>query len=170
MACGHNVRVRLDRFIVLYCAAFPKTRSRAVGFAPLHSVRRICQILSASCIFVSIASALCAEWIRGFSLLLAESIRSPVVADSGDARQKVALATVSSKIFKLLPCAPAGQVRMIAAHAWDVGEAMRAGCVAAFIARPGKAAFPLFPKPDVTGNDLGEVADAILRAELSSSR
>jgi len=54
---------------------------------------------------------------------------------------------------------------MIAAHAWDVGGAMRAGCKAAFIARQGKAVFPLFPKPDIVGNDLGEVAEAILKAE-----
>jgi 2-haloacid dehalogenase len=60
---------------------------------------------------------------------------------------------------------PVGQLRMIAAHAWDVGGAMRAGCAAAFISRPGKATFPLFPKPDIVGNDLGEVAEAILKAE-----
>jgi len=58
------------------------------------------------------------------------------------------------------------RLRMIAAHAWDVGGAMRAGCAAAFVARPGKAPFPLFPKPDVAGTDLGEVAGAIVKAEL----
>jgi 2-haloacid dehalogenase len=62
------------------------------------------------------------------------------------------------------------RLRMIAAHAWDVGGAMRAGCEAAFIARQGKAAFPLFPKPDIVGNDLGEVAEAILKAEVVSPR
>jgi hypothetical protein len=31
---------------------------------------------------------------------------------------------------------------MIGAHAGDVLGALRAGCVAAFIARPGKALFP----------------------------
>ena len=61
---------------------------------------------------------------------------------------------------------PMSQLRMVAAHAWDVGGAMQAGCAAAFIARPGKAVFPLFPKPDVTGKDLAEVAEAILKAEL----
>ena len=58
-----------------------------------------------------------------------------------------------------------GRLRMIAAHAWDVGGAMQAGCAAAFIARPGKALFPGFPKPDIVGRDLGEVAAAILQAE-----
>jgi 2-haloacid dehalogenase len=58
------------------------------------------------------------------------------------------------------------RLRMIAAHAWDVGGAMREGCAAAFVARPGKALFPLFPKPDIVGADLSEVAEAILKAEL----
>ena len=65
---------------------------------------------------------------------------------------------------------PVGQLRMIAAHAWDIGGAMRAGCAAAFIARPGKAVFPLFPKPEIVGNDLGEVAEAILKVEAVSPR
>jgi 2-haloacid dehalogenase len=60
---------------------------------------------------------------------------------------------------------PVAQLRMVAAHAWDVGGAMRAGCATAFIARPGKATFPLFPKPDIVGNDLSEVAEAIMKVE-----
>jgi 2-haloacid dehalogenase len=63
-----------------------------------------------------------------------------------------------------------GQLRMVAAHAWDVGGAMRAGCAAAFVARPGKAGFPLFPSPEIAGNDLGEVAEAIIKVELASPR
>jgi 2-haloacid dehalogenase len=57
------------------------------------------------------------------------------------------------------------QLLMIAAHAWDVGGAMRAGCAAAFIARHGKALFPLFPKPSIVGRDLSEVSAAILTLE-----
>ena len=56
-------------------------------------------------------------------------------------------------------------LRMIAAHAWDVGGALQAGCAAAFVARPGKALFPLFPKPDIVGRDLREVSEAIRVAE-----
>jgi 2-haloacid dehalogenase len=58
-----------------------------------------------------------------------------------------------------------GQVRLVAAHAWDVAGAMRAGCVAAFVARPGMVLNPLFERPDVVGADLREVADGILKAE-----
>src|SRR6266568_3334519 len=55
-----------------------------------------------------------------------------------------------------------GQVRLIAAHAWDVAGARHAGCAAAFVARPGKALDPLAEAPDVIGGDLDEVADLII--------
>ena len=58
-----------------------------------------------------------------------------------------------------------GQIRLVAAHAWDVAGAMRAGCAAAFVARPGMVLNPLFERPDVVGADLREVADGILEAE-----
>jgi 2-haloacid dehalogenase len=59
------------------------------------------------------------------------------------------------------------QLRMIAAHAWDVGGALEAGCAAAFIARPGKALFPSFPRPDIVGQDLREVAEAIMTVDAA---
>ena len=55
----------------------------------------------------------------------------------------------------------AADLRLVAAHAWDVIGAMRAGCAAAFIARPGKALFPLADRPDIVGSDLREVARLI---------
>ena len=61
-----------------------------------------------------------------------------------------------------------GQVRLIAAHAWDVVGAMRAGCAAAFVARPGMVLNPLAEPPDVVGSDLQEVADQILEIEAAS--
>jgi 2-haloacid dehalogenase len=57
------------------------------------------------------------------------------------------------------------QVRLIAAHAWDVAGAARAGCATAFVARPGKVLDPLVERPQIVGADLAEVADAILAAE-----
>jgi 2-haloacid dehalogenase len=58
-----------------------------------------------------------------------------------------------------------GEVRLVAAHAWDVAGAARAGCATAFVARPGKVLDPLVERPDVVGADLAEVADAILAAD-----
>ena len=60
---------------------------------------------------------------------------------------------------------PMGEIRLVAAHGWDIVGAMRAGCGAAFVARPGKALFPTAPPPDVVGADMNEVADRIIAAE-----
>jgi 2-haloacid dehalogenase len=56
-------------------------------------------------------------------------------------------------------------VRLVAAHAWDVAGALRAGCAAAFVARPGMVLDPLVESPDVVGADLSQVADRILQME-----
>ena len=63
-----------------------------------------------------------------------------------------------------LGVAPA-EMRLVAAHAWDVTGAIRAGCAAAFVARPGMVLDPLGETPDVVGADLTEVADAIIALE-----
>lgn len=60
---------------------------------------------------------------------------------------------------------PVGQLRLVAAHAWDVAGAMRAGCAAAFVARPGMVLDPLAPTPDIVGPDLLIVAQLIAQAE-----
>lgn len=59
-----------------------------------------------------------------------------------------------------------GEMRLVAAHDWDVTGALRAGCTAAFVARPGQVMNPFGPQPDVRGADLGEVVDMILAIEL----
>lgn len=58
-----------------------------------------------------------------------------------------------------------GQVRMVAAHAWDVTGAIRAGCAAAFVARPNMVLDPAGEEPDVVGEDLREVAELIVARE-----
>jgi len=67
-------------------------------------------------------------------------------------------------VARELGIAPAA-LRMIAAHAWDVGGAMQAGYRAAFISRPGKALYPLFATPDITGKNMRDVAEAIIRTD-----
>ena len=59
-----------------------------------------------------------------------------------------------------------GEVRLIAAHAWDVAGARHAGCAAAFVARPGKVLDPLTEAPDVIGDDLDEVVDKIIATDV----
>jgi 2-haloacid dehalogenase len=58
-----------------------------------------------------------------------------------------------------------GAIRLVAAHAWDIAGALRAGAAAAFVARPGLVLDPLAPEPDVIGSDLADVAERIIAAE-----
>jgi 2-haloacid dehalogenase len=55
-----------------------------------------------------------------------------------------------------------GELRLVAAHAWDVAGALGAGCKAAFVARPEKALNPKGAQPDISGRDLREVAEQII--------
>jgi len=57
---------------------------------------------------------------------------------------------------------PIGEVRLVAAHGWDIAGALAAGCRAAFVARPGAVLYPHGPQPDVVGADLAAVADVLL--------
>ena len=44
-----------------------------------------------------------------------------------------------------------GQVRLVAAHDWDVTDALRAGCAVVFVTRPDQVMNPFGPQPDVRG-------------------
>ena len=61
-----------------------------------------------------------------------------------------------------------GEVRLVAAHAWDVAGALAAGCAAAFVARPGMVLDPGAPRPGIFGKDLREVADQIIERDRDS--
>ena len=56
------------------------------------------------------------------------------------------------------------EIRMVAAHDWDVWGAMKAGCAAAYVERT-RIPFVLGHPPDIVGADLAEVADAILEVD-----
>ena len=60
-------------------------------------------------------------------------------------------------VLKKLNVAP-NEAMMIAAHGWDVAGAKQAGLQTTFIARPGKALYPLAKKPDHVVKDLHELA------------
>jgi 2-haloacid dehalogenase len=57
---------------------------------------------------------------------------------------------------------PIVDVRLVAAHAWDVAGALAAGCRAAFVSRPGMVLSPVGERPDIVGADVGEVTRRIL--------
>ena len=60
---------------------------------------------------------------------------------------------------------PLAEVRLVAAHAWDVSGALAAGCAAAFVARPGTVLSPLGDQPDVVGENLGAVVEQIVERD-----
>lgn len=63
-------------------------------------------------------------------------------------------------VLEQLEVAP-HEAMMIAAHGWDVAGAKAAGLQTSFIARPGKALYPLAQEPDYVLKDLSELVDAL---------
>lgn len=59
-----------------------------------------------------------------------------------------------------------GEVRLIAAHWWDISGALAAGCRAAFVARRGMVLSPIGRQPDIVGTDIADVIDQILARDL----
>jgi 2-haloacid dehalogenase len=62
-----------------------------------------------------------------------------------------------------------GQVRLVSAHDWDVTGALRAGCAAVFLVRPGQVMNPFGPQPYIKGTDLGKVVEHIVAVELGKA-
>jgi 2-haloacid dehalogenase len=60
-------------------------------------------------------------------------------------------------------------VRLVSAHDWDVTGALRAGCAAAFLARPGQVMNPFGPQSDLKGSEFIEVVEKILSVEPEQS-
>ena len=54
---------------------------------------------------------------------------------------------------------------LIAAHAWDIAGAIRAGYQTAFLARPGKVLNPLVKRPNFVGDNLAAIVDQLLAHE-----
>lgn len=51
---------------------------------------------------------------------------------------------------------------MVAAHPWDLLGAAGAGCLTAFIRRPGKALFPIASQPTYVANNLADLATQLI--------
>ena len=62
---------------------------------------------------------------------------------------------------------PIAEVRLVAAHAWDIAGAMRAGCDTAFINRPGAVLDPLVPVPSLIAPTIAAIAEAIIAADAA---
>ena len=61
---------------------------------------------------------------------------------------------------------PISEVRLVAAHSWDIAGALAAGARAAFVARPGMVLSPIGTQPDIIGLDISEVVAKIIATDL----
>jgi 2-haloacid dehalogenase len=93
---------------------------------------------------------------------LADLFETALSADSGKRLKPAPEAYANAA--RELAVAPT-QIRMVAAHVWDVHGAMRAGCAAAFVERPGVVWNPLLDRPDIVGPDLGAVAERVIEVD-----
>jgi 2-haloacid dehalogenase len=57
---------------------------------------------------------------------------------------------------------------LVAAHSWDTTGAIRAGCEAAFVQRPGQVLDPLAPRPRFVVPDLGDLAGRVIEMEKAA--
>jgi 2-haloacid dehalogenase len=57
---------------------------------------------------------------------------------------------------------PMHDLRLVAAHAWDVSGALAAGGRAALVKRPGVVASSIGPQPDIVGDDVEDVVTHII--------
>jgi 2-haloacid dehalogenase len=56
-------------------------------------------------------------------------------------------------------------IRMVAAHDWDIAGAMAAGCAGALLLRPGMVVNPLYPTPDIVESHFDRLTDRIIEIE-----
>ena len=77
-------------------------------------------------------------------------------------RYKPALETYSWAAQKLQ--LPPTEIILVAAHGWDITGAFHVGMQTAFVARKGQELYPLAPPPTFTGENLVEVANAIIKS------
>jgi len=93
---------------------------------------------------------------------LADLFERALSADSGKRLKPAAEAYLNAA--GELGVAPA-EIRMVATHVWDVQGALRAGCAAAFVERPGVVWNPLLERPDIVGPDLGGIAGRVIQVD-----
>ncbi|GGK73595.1 haloacid dehalogenase type II [Mangrovihabitans endophyticus] len=65
---------------------------------------------------------------------------------------------------------PIAEVRLVAAHSWDVSGALAAGCRAALVRRPGVTASPIGAQPDIVAPDLAATVERIIEVDRPRAR
>lgn len=59
-------------------------------------------------------------------------------------------------------------VLLVAGHAWDVAGAIRAGCQACFLSRPGQILDEITPTPTLVASDLQELSALVLQLQTAA--
>lgn len=85
---------------------------------------------------------------------------------SADAVRQLKPAAAAYQHLAAVTEVPVDQVRLVAAHHWDIAGALAAGCRAAFVARPGAVLPSYAVRPDIVGPDVAVVVDRILATDL----
>jgi 2-haloacid dehalogenase len=93
---------------------------------------------------------------------LADLFEKALSADSGKRLKPAPEAYLNAAAE--LGVAPS-EMRLVAAHVWDVQGALRAGAAAAFVERPGAVWNPLLERPDIVGRELGEIAGRVIEVD-----
>jgi 2-haloacid dehalogenase len=57
---------------------------------------------------------------------------------------------------------------LVAAHSWDIGGAVRAGCRACFVRRPEQVLDELTPEPDLVVSDLRDLAAQLVQTQQAA--
>lgn len=68
------------------------------------------------------------------------------------------------KVYQLLRQNAQGEIWMIAAHAWDIAGAIRAGIKTAFITSEEEYYISIYPQPDLIASSLVKAANQIINA------
>jgi len=61
-------------------------------------------------------------------------------------------------------------IRLVAAHSWDISGALAAGCPAAFVSRPGMVLSPLGDQPDIVERNIAGSSTGFLPRTSDSPR
>ncbi len=67
-------------------------------------------------------------------------------------------------VYEMAPRQAQGEIWMVAAHAWDIQGAIQAGFRTVFVSGLERGYLDVYPKPDVTVAELGDVRTALTRA------
>ena len=77
----------------------------------------------------------------------------------------IALTKPHPDVYKMIKANNPNDVWLIAAHAWDIAGAKRVGMKTAFVSQLEKDHLEVYPRPEITAENLAQAARQIIKAE-----